>query len=396
MTPNEMAAVLKREPARQREARFMRVISGPLLYPSDLTQRILPENLFLGILCLERKRAERSNKKLLLLVIDAEEAVKTRSSAEVLRGMIRSANAARRETDLAGWYKHGSVLAILFTEFGSLEDATTVDALLDRVRRELAAQLSPEAFRQVHVSVHIFADGPKGRNSSGSENPAFYPDLLRSDDSKKAAIVLKRMMDVAGSATAIGLLLPLFAVIAIVIKLTSEGPVFFKQDRVGLFGKPFGFLKFRSMYAKNDPKIHQDFMKRMIGGEHNGAAQGNQKPVYKMTDDPRVTRIGRILRRTSLDELPQFINVLRGEMSLVGPRPPIPYEYQEYDLWHRRRVLEIKPGITGLWQVKGRSRVSFDDMVRLDLQYAQEWSLWLDVQILLKTPRAVLIGEGAY
>ena len=395
MTPNEMAAVLKRDSKPQSEARFMRVISGPLLYPSDLTQRILPENLFLGILCLERKRAERSNKKLLLLVIDAEEAVKTRSSAEVLRGIIRSANAARRETDLAGWYKHGSVLAILFTEFGSLEDATIVDGLLERVRRELAAQLSLEAFRQVHVSVHVFADGPKGRNSNGSENPAFYPDLLRSDDSKKTAIVLKRMMDVAGSVVAMGLLLPVFAVIAIAIKLTSEGPVFFKQDRVGLFGKPFGFLKFRSMYAKNDPKIHQDFMKRLIGGQH-GMAPGNQKPVYKMTDDPRVTRIGRILRRTSLDELPQFINVLKGEMSLVGPRPPIPYEYQEYDMWHRRRVLEVKPGITGLWQVKGRSRVCFDDMVRLDLQYAQEWSLWLDVQILLKTPRAVLIGEGAY
>ncbi len=396
MTPNEMALALKREPTPQREARFMRFISGPLLYPSDLTQRILPENLFLGILCLERKRAERSNKKLLLLVIDAEEAVKTRSSAEVLRGIIRSANAARRETDLAGWYKHGSVLAILFTEFGSLNDDITVDALLDRVRRELKAQLSPEAFREVHVSVHIFADGAKGQNSNGSENPAFYPDLLRSDDSKRTAIILKRTMDVVGSAAAIGLLLPVFAAIAIAIKLTSEGPVFFKQGRVGLFGKPFGFLKFRSMYAKNDPKIHQDFMKRMIGGEHNGAAQGNQKPVYKMTDDPRVTRIGRFLRRTSLDELPQFINVLKGDMSLVGPRPPIPYEYHEYDLWHRRRVLEIKPGITGLWQVKGRSRVCFDDMVRLDLQYARSWSLWLDIQILLQTPVAVVMGDGAY
>lgn len=390
-----MAAVLKRELRPRREARFMRFMSGPLLYPSDLTQRILPENLFLGILCLERKRAERSNKKLLLLIIDAEEAIKNGSSAEVLRVIIRSANAARRETDLAGWYKHGAVLAILFTEFGSLENATTVDTLLDRIRRELAHGLAPESFRQVHVSVHIFADQDKGQGLNGSENPAFYPDLLRSDDSKKAAIVLKRVMDVVGSAAAIGLLLPIFAVIAIAIKLTSEGPVFFKQDRVGLFGKPFGFLKFRSMHAKNDPKIHQDFMKRMIGGECSGI-QENQKPLYKMTDDPRVTRIGRILRRTSLDELPQFINVLRGEMSLVGPRPPIPYEYQEYGIWHRRRVLEIKPGITGLWQVKGRSRVCFDDMVRLDLQYARSWSLWLDIRILLKTPAAVVMGDGAY
>ena len=115
-----------------------------------------------------------------------------------------------------------------------------------------------------------------------------------------------------------------------------------------------------------------------------------------MTDDPRITSIGRIIRRASLDELPQFINILCGEMSLVGPRPPLAYEYEEYDLWHRRRVLEVKPGLTGLWQVNGRSRVRFDDMVRLDLQYAREWTLWLDIRILMATPRAVVLGDGAY
>jgi lipopolysaccharide/colanic/teichoic acid biosynthesis glycosyltransferase len=131
----------------------------------------------------------------------------------------------------------------------------------------------------------------------------------------------------------------------------------------------------------------------MIAGK---AKTGDGKPVYKMKDDPRITSIGKIIRRASLDELPQFINVLKGEMSLVGPRPPLAYEYREYDVWHRRRVLEIKPGITGLWQVRGRSRVSFDEMVRLDLQYARGWSLWLDIQILLKTPAAVVSGDGAY
>jgi lipopolysaccharide/colanic/teichoic acid biosynthesis glycosyltransferase len=150
------------------------------------------------------------------------------------------------------------------------------------------------------------------------------------------------------------------------------------------------------MYANNDLKIHQEFMKRVISGDHDGHAAGGAKPVYKMTNDPRVTRIGRFLRRTSLDELPQFLNVLKGEMSMVGPRPPLAYEYEEYDVWHRRRVLEIKPGITGLWQVKGRSRVRFDDMVRLDLQYARAWSLWLDIQILIQTPRVVFFGDGAY
>ena len=115
-----------------------------------------------------------------------------------------------------------------------------------------------------------------------------------------------------------------------------------------------------------------------------------------MTDDPRITSVGRFLRRASLDELPQLLNVVKGDMSLVGPRPPLAYEYELYDVWHRRRVLEIKPGITGLWQVTGRSRVRFDDMVRLDLRYARQWSLWLDLQILAQTPRAVLFGDDLH
>jgi lipopolysaccharide/colanic/teichoic acid biosynthesis glycosyltransferase len=188
---------------------------------------------------------------------------------------------------------------------------------------------------------------------------------------------------------------PLYLLVALLVKLSSKGPVFFKQERLGQFGKPFTFLKFRSMYANNDRKIHQEFIKRVIKGEHDGKAEGGSESVYKMTNDPRITRIGRFLRRTSLDELPQFINVLRGEMSLVGPRPPIAYECEVYDIWHRRRVLEVRPGITGLWQVKGRSRVRFDDMVRLDLQYARTWSLWLDIWILWRTPGA-LFGNDAF
>jgi lipopolysaccharide/colanic/teichoic acid biosynthesis glycosyltransferase len=137
-------------------------------------------------------------------------------------------------------------------------------------------------------------------------------------------------------------------------------------------------------------------MKRVISGNHDGKAESGDKKVYKMTNDPRVTRVGRILRKTSLDELPQFFNVLSGKMSLVGPRPPLAYECQEYDIWHRRRVLEVKPGITGLWQVKGRSRVRFDEMVRLDLQYVNTWSLWLDIRILIKTPVAVILGGDAF
>jgi exopolysaccharide biosynthesis polyprenyl glycosylphosphotransferase len=208
---------------------------------------------------------------------------------------------------------------------------------------------------------------------------------------------VKRAMDVAGSLLALIVLSPLFLAIALAVKLSSDGPIFFRQKRIGRHGLPFVFLKFRSMYINNDTAKHKEFVRRMIAnGSDPGLKDENGEVVYKMTSDPRITKIGAFLRRTSLDELPQFINVLKGEMSLVGPRPPIPYEVEAYDFWHRRRVLEARPGITGLWQVTGRSRVKFDDMVRLDLQYARTWSPWMDLKILLRTPGAVVLGEGAH
>jgi lipopolysaccharide/colanic/teichoic acid biosynthesis glycosyltransferase len=182
------------------------------------------------------------------------------------------------------------------------------------------------------------------------------------------------------------------------IKLTSKGPVLFRQKRVGQYGRTFTFLKFRSMKVHNDHTIHKEYVTQFITSQlsqrHNG--QDAKPVIYKLTGDPRVTRVGKFLRRTSLDELPQFLNVLTGEMSLVGPRPPVPYEFGAYDIWHRQRMLAAKPGITGLWQVQGRSRVTFDEMVRLDLRYAKTASFWLDVAILLQTPRAVLTAAGAY
>jgi len=203
-------------------------------------------------------------------------------------------------------------------------------------------------------------------------------------------------MDATLSALAMVVLSPLFAVIAAAIKLTSEGPVFFMQERLGQYGKTFTCLKFRTMFVRNDPKIHQDYVERLIRNAPDENVSAAGETVYKIQDDPRITAVGRLLRKSSLDELPQLLNVLKSEMSLVGPRPPVRYEYEAYDIWHRRRVFEVKPGITGLWQVKGRSQVSFDEMVRLDLRYARSWSFWLDIRILLQTPRAVLSGKGAY
>ena len=170
--------------------------------------------------------------------------------------------------------------------------------------------------------------------------------------------------------------------------------MFFRQQRVGEAGRPFTMLKFRTMQVNADPRIHQQYVENFI--QSSGTPEARKNVVFKIVNDPRVTPVGHFLRRSSLDEFPQFWNVLTGEMSLVGPRPPLPYEVARYKGWHRRRVLEAKPGITGLWQVTGRSRTTFDEMVRLDLRYAKNL-LGLDrLKILLATPRAVISGKGAH
>jgi len=202
-------------------------------------------------------------------------------------------------------------------------------------------------------------------------------------------------MDIVGSLLALTFGLPLFLAVALAVKLTSRGPVVFLQERVGQNGKKFDFLKFRSMYVDSDQTIHQEYTRALIENANSAGPSHDGQVHYKLTADPRVTPVGRFLRKSSLDELPQFVNVLKGEMSLVGPRPPLPYEVECYQVWHRRRLLAAKPGITGLWQVEGRSRVKFDDMVRMDLRYSTSWSIWMDIKILLQTPRAVLSANGA-
>lgn len=205
----------------------------------------------------------------------------------------------------------------------------------------------------------------------------------------------KRAFDlVTASLTLLGLS-PFLALIAALIKLDSRGPVFYKQTRIGENGQVFTMYKFRSMRVGTDPGVHKAHVTRLISQNLKPEPRAGGKPgTLKLENDPRITRVGRIIRKTSLDELPQLFNVLRGEMSLVGPRPPLDYEFELYQDWHKRRF-EAPPGITGLWQVKGRNRVSFDEMVRLDLEYIQNQSLWLDIKILLQTPWAVISARGA-
>ncbi|OEU81367.1 MAG: hypothetical protein BA873_09140 [Desulfobulbaceae bacterium C00003063] len=225
----------------------------------------------------------------------------------------------------------------------------------------------------------------------------FSLEILSQIRGKDLQLGVKRVVDIIGSLTGILLFSPLMLLIAVLIKVTSPGPVLFRQERLGHLGKPFIFLKFRSMKVACDASIHRDYVTRLIKGENSEINEGTaDQPVYKITEDHRVTSIGRFLRKSSLDELPQFFNVLKGDMSLVGPRPPIPYECDQYRRWHCSRVLEVKPGITGLWQVTGRSSTTFDEMVRLDLKYVRTWNLWLDIRILFKTFWSMISAKGGY
>jgi lipopolysaccharide/colanic/teichoic acid biosynthesis glycosyltransferase len=358
---------------------------------------MISEEQFRRMLCRERKRSERSRKHLLLMLIDGKSSRPRKSESAVLQKIAGVLCRTIRETDLAGWFEADSVVGVIFTELGSTDVSAAVKIIESKVTEGLQKAFKPIQLGSFQVSFYAFPDGWEGNGHGRPVDPALYPDLFEVEKRKKLSLLTKRVMDIAGSGIALILLFPVFLLLAILIRLTSSGPVFYRQQRVRQYGVPFVFLKFRSMVASTDATIHREYVRNFIAGKTGQpAAEGNQKAVYKITNDPRVTWIGRIMRRASLDELPQFWHVLTGEMSLVGPRPPIPYEIEAYDIWHRRRLLEAKPGITGLWQVHGRSKTTFDEMVRLDLQYSRTWSPLLDLKILLQTPRAVFSGDGAY
>ncbi len=363
------------------------VQAGPMDIRYVRESDFLSEEVFCEILSYERKRSERTQKKLSLMLVDVQLVEDEQVRCGLVRHVARVLAGLDREIPLKGWYKHQKVLGIVLNDTGETEK--------EQVRQKILNDIPPAlcAFAANLKLVTLSFPGT-GEGNHERADAVFYPDLFRKEKQRRLSLFLKRAMDIAGSAAALLLFAPVFLVVPLLIKAGSPGPVLFKQERIGRYGEKFEFLKFRTMTIDNDPAIHQEYIKKFI--LEKKSYDGSPGGVYKIKDDPRVTPIGRFLRKTSLDEFPQFFNVLKGEMSLVGPRPPIPYELENYDLWHLRRVMEIKPGITGLWQVQGRSRTTFDEMVRLDLKYAKEWSLWLDIKILLKTPRAVLAGDGAY
>ena len=372
--------------------------TDPLLEGThDLERLPLDEEIFRRMIAVERKRTERSKAPFLLMLLEVVSDGDSKRDRQTLDRLTATLLQSSRDTDLVGWYKERTIVGAIFTGLVIHDKRAILDTFLTKITTTLREELTQEQFNQVSISFHLFPDDWDHEKPGRPSNAALYPDLTSHDEGKRTLLIMKRIIDVAGSASLLLLFAPLFALIALAIRATSRGPVFFRQQRVGRYGKTFTFLKFRSMYVNNDTQVHQKFVTRLISnGAAKDMANSETNGVYKLTNDRRITRVGRILRRTSLDELPQFLNVLRGEMSLVGPRPPIPYELAAYQTWHRRRLLGVKPGITGLWQVLSRSSVQFDEMVRLDLRYASTWTPWLDIKILIRTPFAVIRGTGAY
>src|SRR5262245_15378262 len=351
------------------------------LQPPD---EVLPKHHFLKQLEREKRRTDRSKASLSLVLFRLDR--RGDGSPGDVNRLLAVLCRRKRETDIAGYLSDDLVAVLLpdTNEQGTLALARKVVAQAGDLQLSTVAATYPDRVFDALKAEHQATQDP---------NPFLIDDLTGTNT---GSYPLKRSLDIVGAIAALLLLSPLMLVVALVVALTSRGPIIFKQVRLGKKGVPFNFYKFRSMHCKADDQIHREYVAKLIAGEVEGLNQGEAtKPLYKMKDDPRITPVGRILRRTSIDELPQLFNVLRGDLSLVGPRPPLPYEAEKYQSWHLRRTLEIKPGITGLWQVNGRSKTSFDDMVRMDLQYVRTCSLALDLKILVKTVKAVLDGAGA-
>jgi len=347
--------------------------------------RVLGEGPFKDAVVRERKRADRSGPSFAVLLVEQGGG----AAAPVPWPLVvRALAAVKRDIDIAGWLDRGAVLGLLVPDVsgqGAL-------GLTHRLRRELARRLRV-ADRDA-LSVRLYSHGEQSLSdavaSPGVDTliEAFVEP--RRHPWRDAA---KRALDIAGSLALLVLFSPVLLGVFAAVKFSSSGPALYRQTRVGRRGEPFMMLKFRTMYVNAGHGIHQEYVDWFIRSSGKQPHTGHE--VFKLTHDPRITPAGCLLRKTSLDELPQFWNVLRGDMSLVGPRPPLPFEVERYQPWHRRRVLDAKPGITGPWQVFGRSRTTFDEMVRLDLRYARSHSLWTDIKILAATPKAMVSGKGA-
>jgi len=352
--------------------------------PQSIGRNILPKHHFLGRLRVEKRRVDRSKAPLSLVLFYFRK--NEEKSGTTIQEFVASLGRNTRESDIKGWVDRDVVGLILADT-----DEKGANCCVEKI-----ANGNGKLTYSVITGTYPNQIFQKLLTEEGS--PDLFPlDLDGPMESHGFQIALKRGMDMLGSLVGLILFSPLMLATGIAIKMTSPGPIIFKQSRIGRKGLRFQFYKFRSMYWNVDDQIHREYITNLIKGDLDKINQGGKEtPLFKMKSDPRVTRVGKFIRKTSIDELPQFFNVLKGEMSLVGTRPPLPYEVEKYEPWHLRRILEVKPGVTGLWQVSGRSRTSFDEMVRLDLRYAQNWSTWVDLKIILKTVRVIFSLKGAW
>ena len=352
--------------------------------PYEMKGKFLSRAQFLNCLRMEKRRSDRSKSPLSLILFSINS--DTKNEDKILRNFFSFIHRITRETDIKGVISE-NLVGLILTDTDRSGSQTCIRKIIQSNGHFPYSVISasyPDTIFQKLLD-------------EAEDQPDLFP--INVDEEIKtlgAQLILKRTLDVLGSLVGLILFSPLFIIVSLAIKMDSPGPIIFKQTRLGKSGQKFEFLKYRSMHVNNDDRIHREYVSNLIRGKLEKINQGDEKkPVFKMKNDPRVTRVGKIIRKLSLDELPQFWNVLRGDMSLVGPRPPISYEIEKYEPWHLRRILEMKPGISGLWQVEGRNTTSFDDMVRLDLRYVRNWSIWLDIKILLKTIVEVFHPSGA-
>jgi lipopolysaccharide/colanic/teichoic acid biosynthesis glycosyltransferase len=348
------------------------------------------QNYFRTMLNFEIRRTERSKNPFLLVLISINESILNTLDRITLEKFKNTFDRITRETDIKGWYRENKTIGIVYTDM-SVQNR---DLILKKVKDGLKHVFGHSIPHHAFIKTYLYPeDLGKETIRETVDSLDALPDHTHITTSHVLAQTVKRIIDIAGSIVGIMLFSPAIIIIPLIIKLTSRGPVFFKQKRVGYNGQTFKMLKFRSMCVNNDSSIHKKFMQDFI--KNQGTVNADTK-IFKMVRDPRVTWIGRIIRKTSLDELPQFFNVLFGDMSLVGPRPAIPYETEEYDAWHKRRFLGVKPGITGFWQVYGRSTTAFDTMVRMDIHYVRNWTPAMDLKLMCKTPFTLFTAKGAY
>ena len=346
-------------------------------YPDGLLSRAE----FLRMVQREKRRTDRSHSALSLAVLLVDP-----NGGNTLPQVLEQVSSMVRETDYVA-ATDDLCIAVLLPDTGEAGLHSFLDKVAlcrDAQGTRGAGATYPDASFDRLIAEQLGT--PRSRHAADADEPS----PVRAHGYRG-----KRALDIVGALVALVVLTPVMLIVALLIRLTSPGPAIFRQTRVGQGGAPFVMFKYRSMRSDVDDSAHREFVASLIDGTLPAAGSGEASGQFKMKADPRVTAIGRFIRKTSIDELPQFYNVLKGDMSLVGPRPPVPYEADKYKAWHRRRVFEMKPGLTGIWQVEGRSRVSFDDMVRMDLRYLQHCSLRFDLAILLRTVAVVLTCEGA-